>query len=592
MQRLSQKDMEQMRGAQARLQSGDANGAMLQLADVSKRTRHPEALHLFAFALLQNNRDDEARRVLETCLELSPNHAPYWNSYGSVMDELGKADVAASAFHKAGTLAPGYADPWINLARIALRFDDLPEATEAVEKARRIEPKRLEILELSAAVARQSKEPEQAAKYYAQILAVNPNDQRIRHNLASTLRELDQSERALAEANKAIAGGSTNPATLTLCGHLLSDMGRHDDAVVQYEAVSAAHPGFIDAHEMLAKLLPQLGQGQTALDAYRRALAAEPQNRLLLGAAMSAAHDMKDHAQLTEWAQMGMRTFGDEPEYRLSLAAAHQHAGDHRSAHDLLVGRYDEMAVARLFLSHSLLALKDPKAAEAHALAATQLAPTDQSGWAHLTLIWRLLEDEREHWLADYDRFVMPVDIELPADLPDRLEAMHTLQRHPAEQSLRGGTQTRGNLFDRRVPEIQALATQVQRAINAQVAALPDDPSHPFLSRKSNTIDYSASWSVRLASEGFHINHIHPKGWISSALYIDLPPKMGKRSGALTFGVPDAAYGLKLPPRRVEVPKVGRLVLFPSYFWHGTLPFSNEKHRLTVAFDAVPGVLQ
>jgi len=29
-------------------------------------------------------------------------------------------------------------------------------------------------------------------------------------------------------------------------------------------------------------------------------------------------------------------------------------------------------------------------------------------------------------------------------------------------------------------------------------------------------------------------------------------------------------------------------VLFPSYFWHGTLPFSSVQPRLTVAFDAVP----
>jgi hypothetical protein len=30
------------------------------------------------------------------------------------------------------------------------------------------------------------------------------------------------------------------------------------------------------------------------------------------------------------------------------------------------------------------------------------------------------------------------------------------------------------------------------------------------------------------------------------------------------------------------------LVLFPSYFWHGTVPFSSGHARLTVAFDAVP----
>lgn len=585
MQGLSQKDLKQLRDGQARLQSGDFDGALLQMADVAKRTRHPEALHLFAFALLQNNRDDEARQIMETCLELAPNHAPYWNSYGSLIDGMGHADKAAAAFDKAGTLAPGYADPWINLARIALRFDDVPEAETAIQKALRIEPKRLDILELAGTIARAAGQPEQAATHFAAILVVNKSDARARHNMAAALRAMDQSEAALAEIEKT---QSDLPETLTLRGHLFADLGRHEEAVAQYQAVAAANPGYVEAHEMLAKLLPQLGQGKAALDSYRRALATEPQNKALLGSALSAAHDLKDAEQLTEWAQLGMRNFGDEPQYRLSLAAAHQHQGDHRSAHDLIVGRYDEMPVARLFLSHSLLALHDPKAAEVHALAATQLAPLDQSGWAHLSVIWRLLEDAREGWLADYERFVMPVDIALPAGFQEKLEAMHNMQMHPAEQSLRGGTQTRGNLFDRRVPEIQSLADEIRRAVEAQVAALPDDPAHPFLSRKSASVDFSASWSVRLASEGFHINHIHPMGWISSALYIDLPPKLGPTSGALAFGVPDAAYGLDLPPRRAEVPKVGRLVLFPSYFWHGTLPFQDDRHRLTVAFDAVP----
>ncbi len=588
MQGLSKQDQAQISDAQARLTSGDSNGAMLVLADVSKRTQHPEALHLFAFALLQNDRLDEARRVLETCLELSPNHAPYWNSYGSLIDEMGHPDRAAAAFDKAGTLAPGYADPWINLARIAIRFRDYEEAKSAIQKALRIEPKRLDISELAGTIASESNEPDQAAEFFGRVLAINSTDWRVRHNLASALRAMDQSDAALAETDKAIAAGADVPETHTLRAHLLADLGRHDAAVVQYEAVAASHPGYAEPHEMLAKLLPQLGQGSNALDSYRRALAAEPQNKLLLGAALSAAHDVKDHEQLTEWAQLGMRNFGDEPQYRLSLAAAHQHAGDHRSAHDLLIGRYDDMAVARLFLSHSLLCLKDPKAAEGHALAATQLAPLDQSGWAHLTVIWRLLEDLRESWLADYDRFVMPVDIALPDGLQTALEAMHTMQSHPAEQSLRGGTQTRGNLFDRRVPEIKALIAEIRRAIAAQVAALPDDATHPFLSRKSEAFDFSASWSVRLASEGFHINHMHPMGWLSSALYIALPSKMAEGAGALTFGVPDAAYGLKLPPRRVEAPAVGKLVLFPSYFWHGTTPFKSKQHRMTVAFDAVP----
>jgi hypothetical protein len=40
--------------------------------------------------------------------------------------------------------------------------------------------------------------------------------------------------------------------------------------------------------------------------------------------------------------------------------------------------------------------------------------------------------------------------------------------------------------------------------------------------------------------------------------------------------------------RRAVQPKIGRLVLFPSYFWHGTVAFRAPQSRTTIAFDAVP----
>lgn len=41
---------------------------------------------------------------------------------------------------------------------------------------------------------------------------------------------------------------------------------------------------------------------------------------------------------------------------------------------------------------------------------------------------------------------------------------------------------------------------------------------------------------------------------------------------------------LGLKPAQLVEPKVGRLVLFPSTMWHGTVPFADAE-RMTVAFD-------
>ena len=58
--------------------------------------------------------------------------------------------------------------------------------------------------------------------------------------------------------------------------------------------------------------------------------------------------------------------------------------------------------------------------------------------------------------------------------------------------------------------------------------------------------------------------------------------------GILAFGQPSIITTPALAAEYSVRPAVGTLVLFPSYFWHGTVPFSSSQPRLTVAFDAVP----
>ena len=60
------------------------------------------------------------------------------------------------------------------------------------------------------------------------------------------------------------------------------------------------------------------------------------------------------------------------------------------------------------------------------------------------------------------------------------------------------------------------------------------------------------------------------------------------QQGWLKFGEPPYELNLEDPIRRTLQPKPGRLVLFPSYLWHGTIPFRGEQTRTTIAFDVVP----
>ena len=39
---------------------------------------------------------------------------------------------------------------------------------------------------------------------------------------------------------------------------------------------------------------------------------------------------------------------------------------------------------------------------------------------------------------------------------------------------------------------------------------------------------------------------------------------------------------------RVVEPRAGRLALFPSAFYHRTIPFTSGTRRISIAFDAMP----
>ncbi|CAM3227871.1 hypothetical protein SPAN111604_11670 [Sphingomonas antarctica] len=429
-----------------------------------------------------------------------------------------------------------------------------------------------------------------------QHLRVNSNDLASWHNLGVEWRVAGNHTAALSALEEGMKRGLRAPETLSVRAHVLADLGRFDDAVTEYRRVLKDFPGQVDAHETLAKLLPQMGRGSEALDSFRAALKAAPDIGVLWVSAMATARVLGEHEQLLEWARAADKRFGHDAMIDVFAANALSALDRDDEAFDEAMKAAafaEDYAPAQLALAHVALKKGDLKLAEAAAMEATKLAPLDQSGWALLTVIWRLQKDEnRERWLADYDRMIIPLMLE-GVDLGaarDALTGMHVTRAHPADQSLRGGTQTRGNLFDRNEPAIVELRGAIERAIAAAMAILQPDPIHPFLGRLTGSLKFQGSWSVRLASEGFHISHIHPQGWLSSACYIDLPPEVGGTSdaGALAFGVPDAALKLDLKPRRIVRPQPGMLVLFPSYFWHGTLPFDSEAKRLTVAFDAVP----
>lgn len=590
------------------LQSGNAVLAERMVRNLGDPARqHPDALYIFASARAAQRDMAGARAGYEAALRLAGANPQLWNAYGNHLHDMGLAKEGMGALQRAVALQPAYAEGWINLAIVAIDAGDFGIADNGLNRAAHLMPGAARIASVRGALDSARGQYDNAAAAYREVLTQAPNDMRARHNLATALRAADRPDEALDVVDGVIAAGLNAPQSLTLRAHILAELGRFDEAEAQYRTVLDRHPDYLDAQDTYARLLPQIGRQEEALDAYERALAQLPGHMPLLLSAIRAAKDLRrpDHALTLLEQAAGLIT--DREELAVAKMQALDMAGRPGEALDIGL----DMAISdpsrpglQVQLAQMLLASGDVARAEHHALMATRQQPFDQKAWALLTVIWRLLDDEREQWLAGYDSIVTFVDIGTPpgwsdqADFLDDLRAtlddLHVTTAHPADQTLRGGTQTRGELFDRRRrPAIMALQKQLKLCVEESLSALPREADHPFLSRRTDHIRFAGAWSVRLRATGHHVQHYHPQGWLSSAFYVALPDDVGQGSddhaGSLLLGSPDESLGLPdLAPRRIIQPAPGRLALFPSYVWHGTAPFVGEQPRLTVAFDALP----
>jgi tetratricopeptide (TPR) repeat protein len=359
-------------------------------------------------------------------------------------------------------------------------------------------------------------------------------------------------------------------------------------------------PGHAPLHVVLAELRWQRGDGAASTAVLERAIEQHPREMQLRLVAADLLRNMGEAPRALELLQAGLARAPDSAAFLTSIGVVLEGLDRPGEALPYLraaIPRAQNPAQARRNLVPALL--RTGAAAEGLEIcdALANVAPDDQMLIAYRSTALRLSGDARHAALCDYARLVRTYRLQPPARYADlaeinarfalELQSLHQESRRPLAQSLRGGTQTQRDL-----PTDNLLVADFFAMIDAPVrdyiARLQGAPDHPVDRRRRASYRISGSWSVRLEPGGFHIDHVHPQGWLSSAYYVSLPPVADEVSRAawLKFGEPGVRVGL--PPEHFVKPEAGMLVLFPSFFWHGTVPFDRGGGRLTAAFDVLP----
>lgn len=565
----------------------------------------PAALNYLALLLRDRGELDAARDIFVRAIAAAPRDAPLHNNLGNL--ERRRGDLAASekSLRAALALQPVYAEAHYNLGvvlgELGRREEALPHFRRAVEQR----PNYVEALTQIGVAAKDGGDAAEALRVFDAAIKLNPRYFDARYYRGTLLTALERPDEAIAELRTALALAPENPSAHYALGNALERAAREGDALEEFAAAVERDPTLVEAHRRLNALAWQMERKDVAMVSYARArtrvgdrpdlLVAEAAQRLMMGQA-ATGEDLLRRARDIAPARDDVtgllaRALTLQKKYDESIALFESAIRDEPGA-----------VVHRQGLAETLLLAGRPAEAAALIGRSLEIAPYDQMLLAYQLLAYRETGDGRLGALGDIERLVGVYELAPPPGyagveefnraLAEELAVRHTRNTAPLDQTLHGGTQTPGYLFDRPGRAVEGLRERIREAVADYVRALPDDPAHPMLARKDGTFDFTGAWSCRLRSSGYHSNHVHPKGWISSAYYVSLPDAVADeraRQGWLKFGESNFALGERDRAERMVKPAVGRLVLFPSYFWHGTVPFASQDVRLTVAFDVVPG---
>lgn len=461
------------------------------------------------------------------------------------------------------------------------------------------------VLQLLVATLRGDARHAEAVRPLRTMTRLRPASAVAEHNLAAALGDAGDAPGSYEAARRALAKGGDAPETWLVLSRALVSLSRLEDAADALGQALARRPDYADALRDEAQLIWMRGGDPASALARIDGRLNGPAPELSLVALRAR---IAREIQGPEAAWRGLEPWLAAPHpHSLDLAAANAAsefdpalALDHAEAAALAAPGDIEARVTRLA---ALLAVGRTAEAATGLDAHLRVAPLDQYALALRYTAWRVLGDPRALSVEDYRLLARPFELTSPAGMAtdawlartaEALRTLHPFQAQPLGQSVRSGVQAALDPRYAGDASIDSVFAALDAPIQAYVEAMEgrDDPMS-LRARPEAGFDHPeivGAWSVRLTAGGRHSDHIHPKGWVSSALYIKTPEPSPDRpkAGWLRFGACRLGVGLELPAEHWIEPKPGRVALFPSWMWHGTEPFTGGGERLTIAFDVQP----
>ena len=387
-------------------------------------------------------------------------------------------------------------------------------------------------------------------------------------------------------------------------GHCQAQSGDLAAAISSYrQALSIEKHAWL--HNDLGVVLIDAGDGPGAAEEFSEAIAIEPDDALTLSNLGSALRLMNKPAEARE-------------AFEQSIAIDPANATAHGNLGNLLrdMGKTDA-AIRSLqecirlqpgpqgyaFLAGALLEAGRPDDALGAIEQALKLDPVNRTAFAYKSAALQETGDLKgAEFLLDLDNLI---DVKTFDKVPgySSLEVFNnelaaqvlnhqTLSFERTGNATRFGSHTSDLLFGAD-GAIAAFESLINERVRDYFSSRAVQPEHPFMAHRMKSWS-SVAWGVVMRSGGHQIPHIHPSAWLSGVYYVKVPSSVREdsaaREGWIEFGSPPDNLSCKRQQvKKFFFPQEGKMILFPSYFYHRTVPLASGDERISIAFDVSPG---
>ena len=495
------------------------------------------------------------------------------------------------------------------------------ELTEALESARReIEAGRLV----------------KARRWCRSILAASPEHPDGHYLMAQVTLGRGQLESALNHSRRSIAQAPEVAAHHHLCGEILLRLCRFEEAVEALRTALSYDPSLMAVHAKLGVALQESDDVSGAIESYRRGLEQEPESVDLyhnLGTALVQA-ERNDEAIDAYREAATLAPQRHDLQLKLGVQLVHCKRSQEALAHldtaatlnpddaetfeylsnaNLELGRSDaSVEAARRFASlggesiRSLVGLSGALLSQGNVSEASTVCrriverePGNRSALADLAIATFQQGDEAAAGrLIDYERFMQIHQVAPPAGFSSRQEFNRALLEHwrrhlYVDLEMNHWSCHEGMISDELLVEPKGPAGLLEstlRGVAEEYLVLAGGgDTHPFAANLPAD-GQIRTWMTQLRPHGYLDSHIHPSAWLSGIYYLSVPPEIGKDesdpAGWIEFGRAPRIYGCEQQGEiRTIRPAEGMMMLFPSYFYHRTIPVEGTADRISLSFD-------